>query len=63
MNQGLIKTTNLLAGFIRNNFREERPLSMRSIGTVGFEEKDGKIIHVFPVSDGENIYKISVEKI
>jgi len=50
-----------LAEFIRERFEEERPSSMHSIGTVGFEERDGKIIHVFPVCDGQNIYKVTVE--
>jgi len=50
-----------LAEFIRERFEEERPSSMHSIGGVGFEEIDGKVVHVFPVSDGKNIYKVTVE--
>lgn len=50
-----------LADFIQEKFLESRPLDMYSIGGVGFERKAGKTIHVFPVSDGKNIYKVTVE--
>ena len=49
-----------IAEFAREQFYNERPLSVHSIGAISVEE-DGK--HVFPVSDGENIYKITVEAI
>ena len=52
-----------LADFIQEKFLESHPLDMYSIGGVGFEEIDGKVVHVFPVSDGENIYKITVESL
>lgn len=52
-----------LADFIREKLLEERTHEMYSIGGIGYEEKDGRYLHVFPVSNGENIYKITVEEI
>ena len=49
-----------ISEFAREQFYNERPLSINSIGVISVEE-DGK--HDFPVSDGENIYKITVEVI
>lgn len=50
-----------IADYIHHIFQEEHPMSIHLIGSVGSEEIDGKVVHVFPVSDGENIYKITVE--
>jgi hypothetical protein len=52
-----------IADYIHYIFQEEHPMSIHLIGSVGSEEIDGKVVHVFPVSDGENIYKITVEEI
>ena len=49
-----------IAEFAREQFYNERPLSIHLIAAIAVEE-NGK--HVFSVCDGENIYKITIEEI